>query len=65
MHKGVLTAMIVTIHPMPLAWDVTMTDPHREDWLPLQGQPPGKQPLHRWASRGTQLGGKDCLGLWG
>jgi hypothetical protein len=55
--------MIVTTHHIPLAWDFTMTDPHREDWLQWQGQTPGKQHLLKWDSRGTQLGGEDCLGL--
>jgi hypothetical protein len=37
--KKALTAMIGTTHHMPLAWDFTMTNPHHEDWLGLQGQP--------------------------
>ena len=54
--------MIVTVHHMPLAWDFTMTDPHREDWLRWQGQTPGKHHLLRWDSVGTQLGGEDWVG---
>ena len=57
--------MIVTVHHMPLACDVTMTDPRREDWLRLQGQTPGKHHLLRWDSVGMQLGGEDRPGLWG
>ena len=57
--------MIATIHHMPIAWAVTMTDPHSEDWLRLQGQIPGEHHLLRWDSMGTQVGGEDCPGLWG
>jgi hypothetical protein len=57
--------MIVTVHHMPLVWDVTMTDPHHEDWLRLQGHTPGKHHLLRWDSAGTQLRGEDCPALWG
>ena len=32
--------MTVTVHHMPLAWDVMMTDPHREDCPGLCGQTP-------------------------
>ena len=40
--KVALTAMLVTIHHMRLAGDLSMTDLHREDWLRWQGQTPGK-----------------------
>jgi hypothetical protein len=54
--------MIAMGHHMPLAGDFSMTDPHREAWLRLQGQTPGKQHLLRWDSRGKQLGGEDWVG---
>ena len=57
--------MIVTLHHMPLVWGFTMTGPHHEDWLRLQGQTPGKHHLLRWDSVGMQPGGEDCPGLWG
>ncbi len=63
--KVALTAMIVTIHHMRLAGDLSMTDPHHEDWWGWQGQPPGKLQGLRLDSRGTQLGGEDYSGLRG
>ena len=63
--KVALTAMIATIHHTGLAWDLSMTAPHREDWLRWQGQTPGKLQGLRLDSRGTQLGGEDYSGLQG
>ena len=34
--------MIATIHHMGLAWDLSMTDPHREDWLAVARSDPWK-----------------------
>jgi len=56
--------MIAMTHHMPLAEDITMTAPHREDCLRRQGQTLGKQHLLRWDSQGTQLGGEDRPGSW-
>jgi hypothetical protein len=40
--------MTAMTHHMPLAGDFTMTDPHREDWLRVQGQTSGKQHPLMW-----------------
>jgi len=50
--KVALTAMIVTIHHMRLAGDLSKTDHHREDWLGWQGQTPGKLQGLSWDFRG-------------
>ena len=55
--------MIATIHHTGLAWDFSMTDPHREDWLRWQGQTLGKLQGLRLDSRRMQLGGEDYSGL--
>ena len=55
--------MIATIHHTGLAWNFSMTDPHREDCLRWQGQTPGKLQGLRLDSRGMQLGGEDYSGL--
>ncbi len=49
--------------PHALAWDFTMTDPRREDWLRLRGRPLESTTV-RWDFARTQRGGEDCPGLW-